>query len=136
MLVPSLWKRFGSKSQMPGVKVNFAFSLRHPNSRQIQWKQIDILNWHVSFRSKGIINWSLYTSEGNWLETTCAVNLKDIPLRVQENYGSKYGIKELQHVYKIQMAQRTIYEVHWGNGIYDVKLLYDESGQIIGKMLS
>ncbi len=135
ILIPSFWKWDKTRSQSPSAKVQFAFRLRYPNARQIHWKQIDVFKWRVSFRSKGIMYWSLYTSESNWLETICAVSLEDIPKRVQENYRSKYSIKELQHIYKIQTSLRTIFEIQWGNGIYNLKLLYDEKGKMVGKIM-
>lgn len=134
MLIPSFWKWCKSRSKSPSTKVQFAFRLRYPNARQIQWKQIDVFKWQVSFKSKRIMYWSLFTSEGNWLETMRAVSLQDIPKKIQENYESKYGPKGLQHIYKIQTSLRTIFEIQWGNGIYNLKLMYDENGKMVGKL--
>ena len=135
ILIPLLWKSDRTKSQLPSAKVQIVFRLRYPKAGLIQWKQIDVFKWQVSFKSKGVMYWSLYTSEGIWLETMRAVNLQDIPKKIQENYESKYGTNGLQHIYKIQTSLRTLFEIQWDNGIYNLKLLYDEKGKIVGKMM-
>ncbi len=134
VLTPSLWK-FHDRSQVPSKKVQFEFRLRYPNAKQMQWKKMDFFKWQVSFRSRGIAYWSLYTNDCIWLETTQAVSLKDIPKRIQENFESKYGDKGLQHIYKIQTSLRTIFEVQRGNGLYNHQLLYDDKGRMLGKMI-
>lgn len=134
-LMPIFWKRVKTKSSLPGTKVLFTFKRRYPKARQVHWEQIDVFKWQVTFKLKEIINWGLYTSEGIWLETKYAVRFRDIPEKVQENLGLKYGLNGLQRIYKIQMSPRTIFEVHWGNGIYNLNLLYDENGKLVGKIM-
>ncbi len=60
---------------------------------------------------------------------------KDVPKKVQDSFGSRYGRKGLKHIYRIKTPNQVIFEMLWSNGIYDVKLLYSETGTIVGKLI-
>ncbi|MFT6795018.1 MAG: hypothetical protein ACJART_000149 [Maribacter sp.] len=120
---------------MPNTLVQLSFKLKYPLAKVIIWKQIDVFKWHVNFETKGKGYLSLYTSEGAWLETACSVTMKDVPKKVQDSFGSRYGRKGLKHIYRIKTPNQVIFEILWSNGIYDVKLLYSETGTIVGKLI-
>lgn len=132
--MPSFWRSGGSDSGLPKARVQFAFRLKYPKGRCVVWKPVDVFKWQVTFKVNGISYWSLYSSEGDWLETTRTIGLLDIPKQIQENYNSIYGSKGLLHIYKIQTSLRTIFEIQIRNGIYGSKLLYDEKGKMVGKI--
>ena len=132
---PLLNRLFTAKKKMPNTLVQLSFKLKYPLAKVIIWKQIDVFKWHVNFETKGKRYSSLYTSEGAWLETACSVTVKDVPKKVQDSFGSRYGRKGLKHIYRIKTPNQVIFEMLWSNGIYDVKLLYSETGTIVGKLI-
>ena len=136
MIFPSLRIGEKSRSKVPSSKVSIAFRLKYPSAKKLQWKQIDVDKWQVGFRLKGKVYWALYSSSGHWLETMNVVEYKNVPRKIQEKYNSQYGIKGLGHIYKIRTPLKTIFEFHWSNGIFKLKLLYDVKGKLLGKLIN
>ena len=126
-LTPSFWK-FEDWHQLPSKKILFTFRLRYPKASRVKWKQMDVFKWQVRYKLKGNVRWGLYTSEGTWLETLCPIPFEDIPPKIQEKYQSKYTIE-------IQTPLRTIFEIQCTSGFNNLKLLYDETGKVVGKMI-
>ena len=136
MIFPSLRISEKSRSNVPSSKVSIAFRLKYPTAKKLQWKQIDVDKWQVGFTFKGKIYWALYSSTGQWLETVNVVQYENVPKNIQDTYNSKYGIKGLGHIYKIRTPLKTIFEFHWSNGIFKLKLLYDVKGKLLGKIIN
>ena len=128
-------KKYKANPQRLNIKISVVFKLKYPNAKVVTWKQIDVSKWQVSFKIKGRPYSSLYSSQGNWLETVSSVLLIEIPKEVQEGFGSRYGSKGLKHIYRINTPNQVIFEMLWSNGVYDLELLYDETGKMVGKLI-
>lgn len=134
LLLPSFWKSATAETKLPKAIVQVVFRLKYPKSRGIVWKPINAFKWQVSFKVNGISYWSLFSSEGDWLETTHTIGLLDIPKQVRENYVTTYGSEGALHIYKIQTSLHTIFEIQSSQGVHGLKLLYDENGKMVGKI--
>lgn len=132
---PWLSKLFMVKKVLPTTLVHIAFKLKYPRAKVVIWKQIDVSKWRANFEIKGTPYSSLYTSQGHWVETVRSVSLTDIPDEVQNSFGSQYGNKGLKHIYLIKTPAQVIFEIRWSNGVFDVKLLYNDKGKMIGKLI-
>lgn len=127
---------FKSNRVMPGKTVCLAFKSKYPKASFIQWKQIDVFRWQVTFHFKKEEHFALFSSEGKWLETITPVSLDITPKQVQQNFTGNYNNDGLQQIYHVETPKQNLYEISWNSGIYVLKLLYNSSGKIMSKMIS
>jgi len=121
---------------MPGKTVYLPFKSKYPKATFVQWKQIDVFRWQVTFRFNKEEHFALFNCEGKWLETITSVSLEITPEQVQQNFAGNYSNDGLQQIYHVETPKQSLYEISWNNGINVLKLLYNSSGKIIGKMIS
>ncbi|MBD0850081.1 PepSY-like domain-containing protein [Maribacter arenosus] len=131
----SLKRLFKYKKTIVNPLVQRSFNLKFPKATHIFWQQIDVFKWHVNFRWKKNKCTALFNSEGEWLETVTLVSLDKIPERLQLTLDEKTNKEELRQIYHVQTPDRSLYELNLNNGRYTFRLLYDLSGEIIGKFI-
>lgn len=112
-----------------------SFNLKFPAATHISWQQIDVFKWHVNFSLKNKKCTALFNSDGKWLETVNAIPLDKIPERILLTFDEKNNRDELRQIYHVQTPESSLYELNLNNGLYSLKLLYDLSGNIVGKLI-
>ncbi len=112
-----------------------SFNLKFPTATHVLWQQVDVFKWHVNFNLNKKKCTALFNSEGKWLETVTLISLDNIPEQLQLTMDEKYNSEGLQQIYHIQTPDRSIYEMNLNNGLYTLKILYDLSGRIVGKIV-
>ncbi len=131
----SVKRLFRNKRPIVNSMVLHSFNSKFPKATHILWQQVNVFNWHVNFNLKKKKCTALFNNEGKWLETVTLIPLNKIPEQLQLTMEEKYNSDGLQQIYHVQTPDRSIYEMNLNNGLYTLKLLYDLSGKIIGKML-
>ena len=111
-----------------------AFNLKYPNASAVQWKQIEASLWMAKFILLNKRYSASYDTLGNWLDTISLVSMESIPKNVQENFEKSFIKSGIKNIRQIETTGRTIYEIKWTNGIFMLKLLYDISGKMVGKL--
>jgi hypothetical protein len=112
-----------------------SFNSKFPKATHILWQQVDVFKWHVNFNLNKKKCTALFNSEGKWLETVTLMPMDKIPDHLQLTIEEKYNSDGLQKIYHIQTPDRNIYEMNLNNGLYTLKILYDLSGKIVGKIV-
>ena len=125
-----------NKSNLSNHTVVNAFKLKYPNAHAVQWHQIEVSRWTVNFTLKNKWHSVLFDSHGNWLDTINLISIESIPKSVQENFEKNFVKSGIKNIRQIEMANTTIYEIKWTNGIFIWNLLYDISGKMVGKLIS
>lgn len=131
----SLKRLFRYKRTIVNPMVLRSFNSKFPNATHILWQQVDVFKWHVNFTLKKKKCTALFDSQGKWLETVTLVSLDKIPERLQLTLDEKNNKEGLRQIYHVQTPDRSLYELNLNNGLYTLRLLYDLSGKIVGKML-
>ncbi len=132
LLIKQLFRR---RRPIANSMVLRSFNSKYPKATNIIWQQVDVFKWHVNFNQKKKKCTALFNSEGKWLETVTLVPLHKIPDHLQLTIEEKYNSDGLQQIYHIQTPDRSIYEMNLNNGLYKLKILYDLSGKIVGKIV-
>ncbi|WP_297692581.1 PepSY-like domain-containing protein [uncultured Eudoraea sp.] len=112
-----------------------SFNLKFPAATRISWQQVDVFKWQVNFNLKKKKCTALFNNEGKWLETVRTIPLDKIPKRIQLTFDEKNNRDELRQIYHVQTPDSSLYELNLNNGLYSLKLLYDLSGKIVGKLI-
>jgi len=131
----SLKRLFRYKRTIVNPLVLCSFNSKFPNATHILWQQVDVFKWHVNFTLKKKKCTALFDSKGKWLETVTLVSLDKIPERLQLTLDEKNNKEGLRQIYHVQTPDRSLYELNLNNGLYTLRLLYDLSGKIVGKVL-
>ena len=121
---------------MPGAKVCLEIISKYPKAAFILWKQINVFKCQVIFSMDKEDHLALFSCEGTWLETITPVPLDFTPKPVQQNFEGNYNREGLRQNYHVQMPLRSIFEMQWSNGIYTLKLVFDNTGKMVGKLIS
>ncbi len=124
-----------TKINMPNITVASAFKSKYPKAAFVRWNQIDVFKWQVNFSLKDHDFSALFNSEGIWLETVTQLPLSHAPKQVQESFEVKYGTDGLQQIQYVKTPNSDIYEIQWSNGVIVMKVLYNISGKIVGKLI-
>jgi hypothetical protein len=125
-----------NKPKLSSPTVYNAFRLKYPNASTVQWQQIDVFRWEVNFILRNKWYSALFDSHGNWLETMTLISLEAIPKNVRKIFKKSFAISGIKNIRKIEMANGTIYEIKWTNGVFIWNLLYDISGKMVGKVIA
>lgn len=112
-----------------------SFNSKFPTATHILWQQVDVFKWHVNFNLGKKKCTALFNSEGKWMETVTLMSFDKIPEQLQLTMEEKHNSEGLQQIYHIQTPDRSIYELNLNNGLYSLKILYDLSGRIVGKIV-
>lgn len=131
-----LKRLFGQKKTNVSPLVLRSFKSKFPAASHILWQQIDAIKWHANFNLKKEKCTALFNSEGQWLETVTLIPLHKIPEQIKLTLDEKNNKDELRQIYHVQTPDRNIYELNLNNGRYTLKLLYDISGKILGKIVA
>ena len=123
-----------NNKDLPNTKVMVTFRSKYPKVKKIEWSRIDNGRWQVFFELNNSKNWVIYTEDADCLETTVAVGLSNLPSKVKEQFNTEYMTKSLQNIYKIQTSSNTIFELQLKNSTSKEQLVYDENGEMLGKM--
>lgn len=124
-----------TKINMPNIGVAIAFKAKYPKAAFVRWNQIDVFKWQVNFSLEDNDFSALFHSEGIWLETVTLLPFSRTPKQVQESFEVKYGIDGLQQIQHVKTPKGDIYEIQWSDGVIVLKVLYDISGKIVGKLI-
>jgi hypothetical protein len=127
---------FSNKRCTVSALVLRSFNSKFPRASHILWQHIDVFKWQVNFTLKNQKYSALFNSEGKWLETITVLPPDKIPERLQLTFEEKINRDGLQQIYHVETPERSLYELNLHNGIYSLKLLYDDSGKIVGKIVS
>ncbi|TLP80158.1 PepSY-like domain-containing protein [Maribacter sp. ACAM166] len=130
----SVKRLFRSRKPIANAMVLSSFNLKFPKSTHILWQQTGVFKWHVNFKHKKKKCTALFNSEGTWLETITFISWDKIPEQIQRTMEEKYTRNGLQQIYHVQTPNRSIYEINLNTSLYSLKLLYDHSGKIVGKL--
>ncbi len=130
----SVKRLFRGKRPIANTMVLSSFNSKFPKATHVLWRQVDGCKWHVNFNLKKNKCTALFNSEGKWLETITLTPLDKIPEQLQLTMEENYNSDGLQQIYHVQTPDRSLYEINLNNGLYTLKLLYDLSGKIVGKM--
>lgn len=113
-----------------------SFNSKFPRASHILWHKVDVFKWQVNFNFKKQKYSALFNSEGNWLETVTVLPPDKIPEGLQLTFEEKNNRDALQQIYHVETPDRSLYEMNLHNGLNTLKLLYDDSGKIVGKIIS
>lgn len=125
-----------NRPKLSSPTVYNAFKLKYPNAKTVHWQQIDVFRWEVNFILRNKWYSALFDSHGNWLETMTLISLEAIPKNVKKIFIKSFTISGIKNIRQIEMANGTIYEIKWTNGVFIWKLLYDNSGKMVGKLIA
>ena len=125
-----------NKPKFSSPTVVTAFEFKYPNASAVQWQQIDLSKWHVNFNMLNKWYSALFDVHGNCLETITLMSLESIPEIIQKNFEKSFLKSGIIQVRQVETCDTTIYEINWTNGRSNWKLLYDVSGEIVGKLIT
>ena len=132
LLVRRLFRR---KRPIANTMVLRSFKSKFPKATHVFWQPVDGFKWQVNFFLRKKRCTALFNSEGQWLETISLISSDNIPEQLQLTLEEKCNKDGLRQIYHVQTPDRSIYEMNLKNGLNTLKLLYDLSGNLIGKML-
>jgi hypothetical protein len=132
LLIKQLFKR---RRPTTNSMVLRSFNVKFPRATQVIWQQVDVFKWHVNFNQNKKKCTALFNSEGKWLETVTLIPMDKIPEQLQLTMEERCNSEGLQQIYYIQTPDRSIYEMNLNNGLYTLKILFDLSGRILGKIV-
>lgn len=112
-----------------------SFNSKFPKATHILWQQVGVITWHVNFNLRKEKCTALFNSEGKWLESVTSIPVDKIPEHIKLALDEKNIRDELRQIYHVQTPGRSIYELNLDNGRSTLKLLYDLSGKIMGKII-
>ena len=131
-----LFKRmFRNKKPLADPRVLQSFRLKFPLATQVIWQQVDVFKWLVNFNIEKKKCTALFNREGIWLETVTLIPLNKIPKSLEFTLEEKNNREDLRQIFFIQRPEQSLYELNLDNGVFTLRLLFDLSGNIIGKML-
>jgi hypothetical protein len=132
----SLKKLFNRKKSIVNPMPLRCFNSKFPNAKHVFWKQVDVLKWQVHFSMEKIKYSALFNSHGKWMETVSAVTLDKTPKPIKHKFQEKFKKEGNLQIHHVQSPNKSLYEMKWYNGIYVVKLLYDITGKIVGRVIT
>ena len=131
----SLTKLFRRKRSNVSSLVGIRFNSKFPNAKHVLWQQVDVYKWQVNFTLKRKKYSALFNSQGKWIETVSLVTLDKTPEIIKYKFEEKFNKEGLLQIYHVQTPKKILYEMNWHNGIYAIKLLYDITGKIVGRII-
>jgi hypothetical protein len=123
------------KSNVNSLTIN-SFSAKFPNAKHVLWEQVDVSRWQVHFSLKKNKYSALFNHYGEWMETVSVVTLDKTPEPIKHNFQKKFNKEGILQIHHFQSPNKSLYEMKWYNGIYVVKLLYDITGKIVGRVIT
>ncbi|MET7029791.1 PepSY-like domain-containing protein [Sediminicola luteus] len=131
----SLLRIFRNKKSQVSPFVFVAFSSQFPRATDLVWHQVGLLKWQVSFTLNKKKCTALFNRDGQWLETVTAMPLQNLPDQLQLSLQEKYTKKDHKQIYHVQTPNRSHYEMSSTEGSATIKLLFDLTGNIVGRLL-
>ncbi|MGY8915246.1 MAG: PepSY-like domain-containing protein [Flavobacteriales bacterium] len=131
----SLLRIFRNKKSQVSPFVFVAFSSKFPRATNLEWHQVGVLKWQVSFTRKKKRCTALFSGDGQWLETVTAMPMHQLPEQLQQSLEEKYTEKKHKQIYHVQTPERSHYEMSLTEGANTLKLLFDLTGNIVGKLV-
>jgi hypothetical protein len=131
----SIGRFFRSEKSNTNPLVLSSFNSKFPRANDVLWQQIDVFRWNVSFTLKKKKHIAIFSSKGKWLETVAFIPYKKIPKKLQLTIEKKYTINKLQEICYVQNPSKSIYEVNLKQDVFNIKVLFDNSGKTVGRIL-
>ncbi|PQJ81174.1 PepSY-like domain-containing protein [Polaribacter glomeratus] len=131
----SIGRFFRSEKSNINSLVLSSFNSKFPRASNILWQQIDVFKWNVSFTLKKKKHIALFNSRGKWLETVEFIPFNKIPKQLQLTIEKEYTINKLQQICYVQNPSKRIYEVNLNKDVFNIKVLFDNSGKTLGRIL-
>lgn len=131
----SLLRIFRNKKAQVSPFVFVAFCSKFPGATNLVWHQVGILKWQVAFTLNKKNSTALFCRDGQWLETVTGMPLHQLPEQLQQSLEKKYTKKEYEKIYHVQTPDRSHYEMSLSEGSSTLKLLFDLTGNIVGKLI-
>lgn len=125
-----------NETKLTSPTIVTAFNFKYPGASAVRWQQIDMSKWHVNFNLLNKWYSALFDIQGNCLETITLASIETIPEIIQKNFEMSFLKSGIIHIRHVETANKTIYEIKWTNGVCNWKLLYDDSGEIVGKLIA
>ncbi|MEB8328677.1 PepSY-like domain-containing protein [Flavobacteriaceae bacterium KMM 6897] len=131
----SLLRMFRNKGSNVSPFVLVSFSSKFPKATHVLWQQMDVLKWQVNFMLKKERCTALFNSDGKWLESVTIIPPHKLPELLLKTLEEKYKKEGQKQIYHVQTPDRSHYEMNLNKGIHTIKLLFDLSGKIVGKLI-
>ena len=131
-----LKKLFNRKKSIVNPLALHSFNSKFPKAKHIVWLQIDVSKWQVHFSVKKKKYSPLFNSHGKWMETVSVVTLDKTPEPIKHKFQETFNKDGILQIHYVQSPNKSLYEMKWHNGTYVVKLLYDITGKIVGRVIT
>lgn len=133
-----LLSAFGFAQKIEQGKVPSAivsnFEKDHPRAKDIEWER-DGDNYKVEFEigdsKQDHISW--YNSEGNLIKHKMEISYNQLPVKVAAKLESDFADFKTDDIYKIDEGGKTKYKVELKNGKEELKVVFDENGNLLKK---
>ena len=84
------------------------FSASFKDATNVEWTVTDNA-YYVAFNQGGKRQQALYTKQGEFIATSTAASLEDLPVATKRNFAKKYDGYSIVEVQKYQFADETAY---------------------------
>ena len=120
-------------------KVKDAFQEMYPSAKEVVWEN-QLVRYIVSFENKNVSSRAIYSSSGNWQNTTTALSDREVPETVKEGFDkSKYA--EDWEIQKTEIVESPKYDLLYKvyvakNEIQKKNLFFTKEGRLLKENLT
>lgn len=114
--------------------VKSAFVQRFPDITKVRWEIEDAASWEAEFKLKNVAYSSVFSVQGEWLETEHEIGKSEIPAPIQVILDRDFMGFNLKEAEMAEKPEGNFYELEVGKGEEEWELIFDSVGQLVNKI--